>query len=294
MTPLEAHLVCLALAASDIIARALRLRPILRGLRAEVPFSRLVALTLACDAACALTPYRAGGDAARLAALRRAGVPLSSGLAALLADALVTWPVVAASGSLLAACGAAVWWRAFVAGAGRMLAGLRSPGCLILLALTGTAIGAVAACGLGRRRSRGTAGEGRGLRRLSPRLLLSTLPLTVVAVASRVLILPTLLAVTGDRSYSLVATLAGSFVLLYSQLVLPLPAGVGAVDAGLLAGAPQGAGVLSVLLSWRLYTSGLGLLFGLAALPVALAAPGPRLATATGADPWDSGRNYCT
>jgi uncharacterized membrane protein YbhN (UPF0104 family) len=65
-------------------------------------------------------------------------------------------------------------------------------------------------------------------------------------------------------------TVAGSFLLLYGQLLLPFPSGIGAVDAGLLAGAQHSGGALSLLLLWRLYTSAVGLVLGLAALPLVL------------------------
>jgi uncharacterized membrane protein YbhN (UPF0104 family) len=57
----------------------------------------------------------------------------------------------------------------------------------------------------------------------------------------------------------------GSFVLLYSQLVLPTPAGAGAVDLGFLSGmaGDLGAGNAALLIAWRFYTVGAGTLLGL-------------------------------
>jgi uncharacterized membrane protein YbhN (UPF0104 family) len=60
-----------------------------------------------------------------------------------------------------------------------------------------------------------------------------------------------------------------SFTLLYSQLVLPTPSGVGAVDLGFLAGAAGDLGGhhTSILLIWRFYTTfvpvALGIFLGL-------------------------------
>jgi hypothetical protein len=60
--------------------------------------------------------------------------------------------------------------------------------------------------------------------------------------------------------------LLGSFALLYSQLVLPLPAGAGAVDLGFLGGVAGnlGDGAGGLLLAWRFYTVGAGAMLGLA------------------------------
>ena len=52
----------------------------------------------------------------------------------------------------------------------------------------------------------------------------------------------------------------GSFALLYSQLVLPTPSGAGAVELGFLGGAAGdlGSGEGWLLLAWRFYTNGIG------------------------------------
>ena len=56
--------------------------------------------------------------------------------------------------------------------------------------------------------------------------------------------------------------LVGSFVLLYAQLVLPTPAGAGAVDLGFLGGmaGDLGADETGLLLAWRFWTVGAGIL----------------------------------
>jgi hypothetical protein len=58
--------------------------------------------------------------------------------------------------------------------------------------------------------------------------------------------------------------LIGSFALLYSQILLPTPAGVGVVDLGLLAGAAGGVGDsgFGILAWWRFYTTIVGGLIG--------------------------------
>lgn len=76
---------------------------------------------------------------------------------------------------------------------------------------------------------------------------------SAVNVLCRVLVLP-LLAWGAGYSGRLGEVALGSFVLLYAQLVAPVPAGIGVVDAVFLSG---GAGVvdLGVLVAWRAYTT---------------------------------------
>ena len=56
----------------------------------------------------------------------------------------------------------------------------------------------------------------------------------------------------------------GSFALLYSQLILPTPSGAGAVELGFLGGAAGDLGHNEgwLLLAWRFYTNGIGVLLG--------------------------------
>jgi len=276
---LEAHLLCLVLVALDVLVRAVRLRFILRCLGADVPFARLVALTLTCDAACALTPCRAGGDAVRLASLTRAGVPWRRALAALVGETLVTWPVILACGATLMALAGAAWRDTLIAGIGRLATGLwPPPAAAVLLSLIAAPIGVIVLTRL-RRYLPSPAHWPAGVRpRPSARRLASTVPLTLVTVASRLGILAVLMA-RGSDAPPLSVTLAGSFILLYSQFVLPVPGGAGAVDMGLLAAVDSGA--LPLLVVWRLYTSGLGLILGLATLPWALGLWRRRAAAAT-------------
>ena len=67
-------------------------------------------------------------------------------------------------------------------------------------------------------------------------------------------------------SRSVPTLVVGSFVLIYGQMILPTPAGAGAVELGFLAGAAGdlGGGSHWLLLMWRLYSSGLGTAAGVA------------------------------
>jgi uncharacterized membrane protein YbhN (UPF0104 family) len=89
------------------------------------------------------------------------------------------------------------------------------------------------------------------------------MPLSLVNLVARVAILP-VLALTLTSPPALGPMALGSFALLYSQLVLPTPAGAGPVELGFLGGAAGdlGAGEGWLLLAWRFYTSGIGVLLG--------------------------------
>jgi uncharacterized membrane protein YbhN (UPF0104 family) len=82
-------------------------------------------------------------------------------------------------------------------------------------------------------------------------------------VVARTLMLPVLALALPDHP-PVGVMMVGSFVLLYSQLVLPTPAGVGAVELGFLAGlaGDLGSGEGELLVAWRFYTVGAGALLG--------------------------------
>jgi len=70
----------------------------------------------------------------------------------------------------------------------------------------------------------------------------------------RTAILPVLAA---GHAGSLASLILGSFALLYGQLLLPTPAGVGAVELGFVggfAGTLSAAAVAALLVAWRVYT----------------------------------------
>ena len=83
----------------------------------------------------------------------------------------------------------------------------------------------------------------------------------MVSILTRTAVLP-VLALTIPDPPAWGPVILGSFVLLYSQLVLPTPSGVGAVEFGFLAGAAgsMGADHILVLALWRFYTTGIGLI----------------------------------
>jgi uncharacterized membrane protein YbhN (UPF0104 family) len=262
LSPLAAHLICAALFAADLLARAGRIRWYLGALGQRISFSQALVVNAWGDAAAGLTPMRFGGEMAKFAGLLRAGVAPPRGVLALGLEAAITYPIVALFGGWLAWRFAPAWWnearpaveQAFAAG-WPWVAGL---GGVVLLA------------GLGIWYTRGR--KGRVVESGALRMTLGQVPAGPLAagaavslfnVVARTLMLPVLALALPDHP-SLGVMMVGSFVLLYSQLVLPTPAGVGAVELGFLAGlaGDLGAGEGGLLVAWRFYTVGAGALLG--------------------------------
>jgi uncharacterized membrane protein YbhN (UPF0104 family) len=265
LTLLEAHLICAVLVAVDFVARAFRIRWLLGGLGTPVGFRDALTLNAFGDAACAVTPLRIGGEPARLAGMLRAGIPASAAFVAISLEVIAAWPVILAVMLPLAWIFAPDWWKAALP-ALAAAAGRAWPWLLVIGALCAAAWLAA------RRLVRSTPPRlGRSIRRIrvywrrmpiAP--ILAGIPMTVLNLASRVGILVTL-AATLPHPSPMGVLVVGSFMLLYAQLVVPTPSGIGLVDFGFLGGAAgelggQGA---ALLFAWRFYTSGVGLLLGL-------------------------------
>jgi uncharacterized membrane protein YbhN (UPF0104 family) len=264
LTLLQAQLLCCALLACDLCARAERIRLLLRGVGHRIGFVHALVVNSIGDAASALTPLRFAGEPARFAAILREGIPLRVGFVALGYEVAVEWPVTAATAFGLYWLWGRSWW------------GVATPTILRRAAALwpwfAIALGASAfALYLGWPRVRAARRRTLGLIADTPRplwhmrwqALLAAAPLTFVSIAARVAVLP-VLALTLRQTPPLGAVALGSFALLYGQLLLPTPSGLGAVELAFLGGAvgdlgPHPAGVL---LYWRVYTSGLGALIG--------------------------------
>jgi uncharacterized membrane protein YbhN (UPF0104 family) len=261
---LEAHLLCLAIVGLDVVARGVRLRWYLRGLGTELRLRHAFTAILWGDAAAGLTPLRFGGEAAKFAGLIRGGVRPASALLGLGLEAAVTYPLVAAFGLVLAWRFAPSWWSAARPLVGNaLLSGWPWLAGILLLTLVG---GWLALRWHRRPEVRdSTAAAGTALRRVPRWIVLIGIPLSLYNIVGRTLVLP-LLASTLPQHPPFGVMMLGSFALLYSQLLLPVPAGIGAVDFGFMAGVAGdlGPAPTGLLLAWRLYTVGLGALVGAA------------------------------
>jgi uncharacterized membrane protein YbhN (UPF0104 family) len=264
MTDVEAHLVCLGLVAADLLARAWRIQWIVRGLGHHMTVRDAFVLNAFGDAACALTPLRIGGEPARLAGMLRSGVPATAAFVGISFEVLAAWPVIIAAAGWLIWRYAPAWWLS--AGPSLWTAATGAwPWVLLVLVIS-----VLAWIHASRVRSPVARQLHRPVRRILVYWrkmpwwpLLASMPLSLINLATRVAILP-VLALTLTSPPALGPMTLGSFALLYSQLVLPTPSGAGPVELGFLGGAAGdlGDGEEWLLLAWRFYTSGIGVLLG--------------------------------
>jgi len=258
------HGACASLVLLDIAGRTLRLSLLARSVGQRLGLRGSFIATIWGDAAAGITPLRFGGEAAKIAGLLRAGLAPGRLLIVLGLEALTGYSMVIGFATWLLGRYAPTWWAEAAPG---LLPAIRAGWPWIVAALLLTLIGGWlwwrlhpwgrAQGGSLRERLR-EAGTGI---RWTPVLL--ALPLSLFNVVSRVAILP-LLALTLPQHPPMAVLWVGSFVLLYSQLVLPTPAGAGPVELGFLGGAAGslGADGTMLLLAWRFYTVGASVALG--------------------------------
>jgi uncharacterized membrane protein YbhN (UPF0104 family) len=265
MSPVEAHAICLGLIAADHLARACRIQWIMHGLKQDLTIKQAFIINAFGDAANTLTPLRIGGEPARLAGMLRTRVPAATAVVGIGLEALLSRPVLALVTGGLIWLYAPEWWLGVGARLKATVA-LMWPWIALLL-LVGVItwhysrrVISAAATHL-----RPSLREALVSWKQMPRWpLVASIPLSLVAIAARVAILP-VLALMLPNAPSIGSVTFGSFALLYSQMVLPTPSGAGAVELGFLGGAAGDLGEDQgwLLLAWRFYTSGLGVLLGL-------------------------------
>jgi uncharacterized membrane protein YbhN (UPF0104 family) len=254
------YLLALGLVGLDVVLRAVRLRVLLPR-AGRIRLWDAVAVNAYGDAASAVTPARLGGEAARFVALRRADVAAPTAVVVLGVERVIDLGLIAvvtlAAASTLGGRGfrdVSELLRRFTTEAA--LPWVVAVGVLLLVA------GGVA-YHLRRRVPPSVAhsiGQAvRDVRRLSSGTLLAAGALTLLVTAARITVLPVLLwSIVPVQDP--VAVLLGSFALVYSQLLLPTPAGAGGVELGFVLGlAPTlaAAQIASLLVVWRVYTLGI-------------------------------------
>jgi uncharacterized membrane protein YbhN (UPF0104 family) len=264
MSLLDATLVCLALVAVDLVARAWRIQWIVQGLGYRIGFWDSFVLNAYGDAACALTPLRIGGEPARLAGMLQSRVPATAAFVAISLEVLAAWPVILVAAAWLVWRYAPAWW----ATAGPQLeAALADAWPWVVLVAVASAAAWWFARGLASPLARHVRRPVRRAlvywRRMPLWPLVVSLPLSFLNLATRLAILP-VLALTLPEPPALGPLLVGSFGLLYSQMFLPTPSGAGAVELGFLGGAAGDLGSRAgwLLLAWRFYTNGVGIVLG--------------------------------
>jgi uncharacterized membrane protein YbhN (UPF0104 family) len=264
MSPVQAHAMCLGLVAVDFLVRAWRIQWIMRGLRSPLTLTDAFVANAFGDAANALTPLRLGGEPARLAGLLRARTRMTAALVGITLEAVASRLVLLAVGGWLIWRFAPEWW--VTAGPGLRAGFARAWPWVLVVLIIGVFI-----WGYTRRVVSPTASRVRRparrivvyLRRMPRWPLVASLPLSVIAMATRIAILP-VLVLTLPTPPSMGLVIFGSFALLYSQMVLPTPSGAGAVELGFLEGAvgQLGEGQAWILVAWRFYTNGIGVVLG--------------------------------
>jgi uncharacterized membrane protein YbhN (UPF0104 family) len=265
MTPAQAHLVCIGLVAADLLARAWRIQWIVRGLGHRISLWDSFVLNAFGDAACALTPLRIGGEPARLAGMLRSRVPAPAAFVAISLEVLAAWPVIIVAAGWLAWRYAPEWWEE----AGPRLSAAAATAwpwvlLVVLLSLLAWRSAKRKVASPAARQLRRPVRRAMVYWRRMPRWpLLASVPMSFINLATRVAILP-VLALTLPSPPPIGPLAVGSFALLYSQLILPTPSGAGAVELGFLGGAAGDLGAEEgwLLLAWRVYTNGIGVLLG--------------------------------
>jgi uncharacterized membrane protein YbhN (UPF0104 family) len=266
VTPVAAHLLCLGLVGLDLLARAWRIQWIVQGLGHRMTLRDSFIVNAFGDAACALTPLRIGGEPARLAGMLRSRVPATAAFVAISLEVLAAWPVIIVAAGWLIWRYAPAWWLV----AGPRLAAAATTAWPWVLAV---AVASVVAWRAARKVASPAAHQLRRpvrramvyWRRMPRWPLVASIPMSFLNLATRVAILP-VLALTLPSPPAMGPLALGSFALLYSQLVLPTPSGAGAVELGFLGGAAGdlGTGEGWLLVAWRFYSNGIGVILGVA------------------------------
>ena len=269
ITPLLAHLGCVGLLVIDVLARALRTRACLRGAGCALSLGRVVEVDLTAEAASALTPFRLAGEPVRIAGMVYAGAPLNATVVTSATEGAVNGLAILIVGLVLVFGFAPEWWHQV----GPML-GERARSAAPLVALVVVAV--ILGIWFIRRRSRevlpgrwhwrGRVREAlrlwAGMPRVTPYYAVL---LSVVSVSCRTLLLPLLaIAVPGHADFGVIWV--GSFMMGYSQLLLPTPGGAGAVELAFLGGmaGDPGSSPAPLLIAWRSYSLGVATVIGTA------------------------------
>ena len=265
MRAATAHLFCFALVALDLVVRTWRTQVFLRALGVRLGFREVFVQSAIGETASSLTPLRAGGEPVRVWVMGAQGVSSRIAIVAVGLEFVAVIAVIVLAALALGFAAGGEWWR--VAGPGLMRSAARSWPWL-----AGMAVLTLLAWLLIRRtrpeflHSAGTEFDAaRGHMRDVPAITyLVCTGLTLVQIVARAAVLP-VLALTLPAPPPLVATVVGSFALIYAQAIIPAPAGAGPVELGFLGGAAGNLGADETLLLawWRFYTTILGVVLGL-------------------------------
>ena len=258
------NVLCVILVLADIGARSWRIGVVFHAMELRIPGIDCIALTMLGDAGAALTPWRAGGEPARAFGATRGGAPPTATIVALGLESVVTYIVLFAVGIALAIVFGSSWADAVRHGTHMLAEPWILAGALIVFAvavflfrlLPDHIVERVTASGLEALKQ---------MRAAPPSEIATLVVLSLVSIVARVAILPIVAASFGEQPPLGVITLA-SFGLLNGQVLAPTPSGAGAIELAAAAGAfgtKEHTG--AILAAWRVYTTLLPILLGVAA-----------------------------
>lgn len=305
--PLKAHILGLTAYLVDLICRGARVSMVARGLRLPLTLGTSIRGQLAGEAAAAVTPARIGADPAKIAVLRRDGVPIGS-CGALLVGEMCAEASVLVLSAIVVLVGP---WDAWIAaGLVAYAAVVSAAGVAAFVASRASEsdpprvwrwlrLGPAQWEGL-RRTSREFRADTARLRELSRPRILAILAVTCGHIVARVSVLALLvvpLASTGGLSLppgGIEELVLRPFFVLYATALLPPPGGGGGVElvfATVLGGVLPEAALASTLVWWRFYTFYLGAALGaLLLLRFRSSGRAPESARDTGASRETTGR----
>ncbi len=267
VSALQLYTICVLLVALDFAARTWRMQLFLRALGRSIPFHEVLLQSFVAEAASVLTPMRIGGDPARVWAMRQGGLSITAGVVCIAIETLAMAAILlVVTVALLLTIGRS-WWATV---GPQLVESLSDAGPWLLAIVVASVVSWLIARRVAPESRTMLRREVRSVRRYARVMpawaYAAAVPLTLVNIAARVAVLP-LLVSTLPSPPPLLATIVGSYALLYGQLLTPTPAGAGAVELLFLGG---GAGELGaaegrLLFLWRLFTAGIPLVIGVAA-----------------------------
>lgn len=256
----------------DLVARSWRIGIVLRALGSPITASASFTTTIFGDAVAALTPWRIGGEPARVFGAAQGGASATTAVIGLAIESLVTYAVLAVIGIALAVAFGAEW-ASLIHGSASWAT---VPQALAVAAIV-VVIGAIVVHRLPphivQRARRFLADGAARLRRLRPRDIAMMSVLSAVSLLARIAILPIVVEAFGERAPIGPVSLA-SFALLNGQLLVPTPSGAGAVELAAAAGViGTHDRTAAIVATWRLYVTVIPIVAGLLAAAISY---GPR------------------
>lgn len=255
-----AHVASAALFAADLALRSARVHALVRVAGARLSAQDALTLTAFGDAAAVVTPWRAGGEVARVLSARLSGVPVPVSVVVMAIESAIGYLLAALVGAWLMAAYGGDWLASLDGVRVELpLAWIRAMAVLAYVVLS-VVIAVPAARARVLDAIRGVAAAVRSLRALPPGAIAWCVVLSAASLASRVLVLPILAMGSASAGFG-VLTLV-SFALLHAQVALPTPGGAGPIELVFLKG---GAGVshgIALLGWWRVYVTVLPLAVG--------------------------------